>query len=169
MPNTHYSITPIAGVDLAATKAGTGSSYDQGGEHPLGMRVTGPDGTEWMYVHASGAITQYDAVGIDENYEAAALTKAIADDGHTVGFAQVAFADNAFGWVALRGSNINVRLAASCAADVSLYTTSVAGVLDDTSASQTKINGVTAVVAATAGVTARELIASTYPYAELAA
>lgn len=169
MVNTHYSINPIAGVDLATTKAGTGTSFDEGAEFPLGTRVSGPDGTEWMYVHASGAITQYDAVGIDENFEAAALTKAIADDGHTIGFAQVAFTDNDFGWVALRGSNINVRLAASCAADVSLYTTSTAGVLDDTSASQTKVNGVVAVAAATNTVSSREALASTYPYAEQAA
>lgn len=166
MVNTNYSVNPIAGIDLDATKAGTGTGSDEGAEFPLGMRVTGIDGTDWMYVHASGAITQYDAVGIDENYEAAALTKAIADAGHTIGFAQNAFSDNDFGWVALRGSNINVRLAASCAADVSLYTTSTAGVLDDTSASQTKISGVVAVAAATNDVSSCEVIASTYPFAD---
>jgi isopentenyl phosphate kinase len=136
-----FSTSGTLGVEVSATP--TTAEFD------LGTRVTGTDGTEWVYVQASGAITQYDAVGIDEDYQAAALTKAIADDGHAIGFAQVAFADNDYGWVATRGSNISVRLAANCAADVALYTTATAGVLDDASTSQTNIDGVVAV----AGVT----------------
>lgn len=154
------------GIDLTATPA------DSEAEQPmftLGQTVDTEDGGRYMYVHASGAITQFDAVGIDENYEAAALTKAIADDGHMIGFAQVAFADNDYGWVCVNGSNINVRVAASCAADVSLYTTSTAGVLDDTSASQTKIQGITAVAAnATTSATNTEIIAIS-PYVDLPA
>jgi hypothetical protein len=146
-----FATSGCVGVDFTATP--TTAGFD------LGTRVLGSDGTEWVYVQASGAITQYDAVGIDENYQAAALTKAIADDGHQIGFAQVAFTDNDYGWVATRGSNISVRVAASCAADVALYTTATAGVLDDTSTSQTNIDGVVAVAAvATAGET--EVIAS---------
>lgn len=154
-------VVPIAGIDITATPAGTGTSNDEGNEFPLGTRVAFTDGQEYIFVHASGAITQYDWVAIDENYEAAAGTKALADDGHLVGFAQVAFADNDFGWVATRGSNISVRVAASCAVDVTLYTTSTAGVLDDTSASQTAINGVVLVEATTtSGVAAHEIIAT---------
>ena len=135
-------------------------------EYKLGTTATGTDTTKWVYVQASGAITQYDAVGIDENFQAAALTKAIADAGHQIGFAQVAFADNDYGWVALEGTNMSVRVAASCAADVSLYTTGTAGVLDDTSASQTKISGAVLVAAGTsAAVSAREVIA-TRPFAD---
>ncbi|MGI9383869.1 MAG: hypothetical protein ACR2PO_12010 [Methyloligellaceae bacterium] len=160
--------TPLAGVDLTATPAGTGTSSDEGNEFPLGTRVMTADAGEYIFVHASGAITQYDAVGIDENFEAAALTKAIADDGHIVGFAQVAFADNDFGWVAHRGSNISVRLAASCAADVTLYTTATAGVLDDTAASQTAVNGVVAVAAASAGGVSTKEIIATNPWTAVA-
>lgn len=126
---------------------------------PLGTRVIATDNQEYVYVQASGAITQYDAVGIDENYQAAALTKAIADDGHTIGFAQVAFADNDYGFVATKGSNIEVRVAINCAADVALYTTGTAGVLDDASTSQTKIDGIVAVAAVTAA-TNTEIIAT---------
>jgi acetylglutamate kinase len=151
------------GIDLTATPANANPG------EVLGVKVSTEDAGTFMYVHASGAITQYDAVGIDENYEAAALTKAIADDGHMIGFAQVAFDDNDYGWVCVNGSNINVRVAASCAADVSLYTTSTAGVLDDTSASQTKIQGITAVAAnATASGTNTEVIAIS-PHVELPA
>lgn len=144
----------VLGVDLTDTP----SANDKG--HSLGQRVTGSDNTEWVFVQANGAITQYDTVGIDEDFQAAALTKAMADDGWQIGFAQVAFADNDYGWVAVRGTNIRARGAAACAADVPLYTTSTAGVLDDTSASQTKIEGV--VFIATTSATDGEIIA-TFP------
>lgn len=148
-----FATSGTAGVDLTATP--TSAGFD------LGTCVPGTDNTEWVYVQASGAITQYDAVGIDENYQAAALTKAIADAGHQIGFAQVAFADNDYGWVACKGSNISVRVAVSCAADVALYTTATAGVVDDTSASQTKLNGAVLVAAGTSSaVSAREVMIS---------
>ena len=88
-----------------------------------------------------------DFVGIDENNQAAPLTKAMADDGWAIGVAQVAFADNDGGWVASRGRNLNGAVLGSVAADVPLYTSATAGSLDDTSASQTKIDGVVAVAA----------------------
>lgn len=129
----------------------------------LGERQTGTDGTVWVYVQASGAITQYDYVCIDEDFQAAAGTKTSVDDGHAIGFAQAAFADDEYGWVALSGTNISVSLAASCAPDVPLYTSGTAGVLDDSSTSQTKIDGVVAVsTAGTASSNTVEVIA-TYP------
>jgi len=148
-----FTTSGVLGVDFTLTP--TTAEFD------LGTCVMGTDGTKWVYVQASGAITQYDAVGIDENYQAAALTKALADAGHQVGYAQVAFADNDYGWIACAGSNVSVRVAASCAADVALYTTATAGVLDDTSASQTKLLGAVIVTAGTsAAVSAREVLIS---------
>jgi len=158
-----YPTTPIAGISLTDTSAGTGTSSNEGNEFPLGMKVSTTDGGEAMFVHASGAITQYDCVGIDEDFEAAAMLKAIADDGHFVGFAQVAFADNDFGWVHTKGSNITCRLAASCAADSALYTTATAGVLDDSSSGTTKIDGVAGVSAASAGGIDNVEIIATHP------
>ncbi len=152
-----YVTSGCLGVDFTATPTAAG--------FVIGTQVMGSDGTKWVYVQASGAITQYDAVAIDENYQAASMTKALADAGHQVGFAQVAFADNDYGWIALEGSNISVRVAPSCAADVALYTTGSSGVLDDTSASQTKIEGAVIVAAGTSAAnSAREVIA-TRPYA----
>lgn len=154
------------GVNLSGTKAATGTNLDQGAEFALGQRVTATDGSEWVYVQAGAAITQYSWVAIDENFQAVMGTKALADAGHGVGFAQVAFADNDFGWVAVNApGNISVRVLAACAADVQLYTSGTAGALDDTSASQTLIRGVVIVatgVTATASV--REAIA-VYPSA----
>lgn len=144
----------VLGVDLTDTP----STNDKG--HTLGQRVGGTDNSEWLFVQAGSAITQYDTVGIDENFLAYPITKAMADDGWQVGFAQVAFAEDDYGWVATKGTNIRARGAAACAADVPLYTTSTAGVLDDTSASQTKIDGV--VFVATTSATNGEIIA-TFP------
>ena len=127
----------------------------------LGECVEGSDGTKWTYVQASGAIAQYDAVAIDENFQAAALTKALADAGQTVGVAQAAFTDDYYGWVALKGTNISVNVLASCAADAQLYTTGTAGKLDDASTSQTAIDGIVIVTAASGATQAEECIIST--------
>jgi hypothetical protein len=131
-------------------------------EYALGTTVKGNTNTEWVYVQASGAIAQFDVVGIDENYQAAKITKAMADDGFNVGFAQVAFTDDYYGWVALRGTDIGMNVLASCASDVALYTSGTAGSLDDTSTSQTKIDGVVAVTSIGSAATSVEVIA-TYP------
>lgn len=159
--NTKHADNGCIGVDLDATIAGTGTSSDEGNDFALGTRITTRDGGEYIYVHASAAITQFDAVGISEAFEAAPLTKAMADDGWIIGFAQVAFADNDFGWVATKGADIGCNLLINCAADVALYTSATAGKLDDTSTSQTKIDGVVAVTTITAATSA-EIIA-TYP------
>lgn len=128
-------------------------------DHVLGDCVSGQDGTEFQYCQSSGIITQYDWVGIDENNQAASLTKAMADDGFKIGVAQVTTADNDGVWVATEGRNLNGNVLASCAADVALYTSATAGHLDDTSASQTKIDGVVAVAAnATASATNVEVL-----------
>lgn len=152
------------GIDLTATTAGT-TTDGANATFRLGHRVNASDGSAWLYVQAGAAITQYSWVAIDENYQAVMGTKALADAGHQVGFAQVAFADNDFGWVCVHGpGNITVRALASCAADVQLYTTATAGALDDTSASQTLIRGCVLVAAATNTASNREAIA-VYPSA----
>lgn len=152
------------GIDLAATTAGT-TTNGANAKFRLGQTVLGSDGSRWVYVQAGEAITQYMTVAIDEDFQAKKITKTLADAGHQVGFAQVAFADNDFGWVCVHGpGNITVRVLASCAADVQLYTSGTAGILDDTSASQNLVRGVVLVVAASATVSNREAIA-VYPNA----
>ena len=146
-------VSPLLGVDFTATP--------DSAEFELGTRVFGSDGTEWVYVQANGAITQYYTVAIDENYQAAHLTTALNTTGHQIGFAQVAFADNDYGWIAVRGSNIKATVKASCAADARLFTTTTAGVLDDASASAAaRVYGVVAVTGAATNAAAVEVIAS---------
>ena len=145
-------VSGLLGVGIADTPTSNATG------HVLGTQVLGDDGTKYVYVQASGAITQYDCVAIDEAFQAAAITKALADDGHKIGFAQVAFADNDYGWVATEGT-VQVRYLTLCAADVALYTSATAGVLDDTSTSQTKIVGLVNTVVVGGSTAASESIA----------
>lgn len=157
-----YVTDGTLGINLAETTTGT-TTDGANAKFTLGKRVTATDGSVWVYVQAGAAITSAYCVAIDENFQAVHVTTALAAAGHSIGFAQNAFADNDFGWVCVHApGNINIRLAASCAADVQLYTTSTAGVLDDTSASVTLIRGVVAVVAASNTASTREGIA-VYP------
>jgi hypothetical protein len=129
-------------------------------EFKLGECNVGSDGTEWVYVQASGAVSQYDAVAIDEDFQARALTKALADAGHTIGVAQAAFTDDQYGWVALKGTNISVNVLSSCASDSQLYTTGTSGKLDDASTNQTAIDGIVITTAASGATQAEECIIS---------
>lgn len=154
--STHHTTSPLVGVRIDATATDI--------EHALGTRVAGSDGTEWVYVQANGAIAQYDYVTIDEAFQAASGTKAAVDAGHEIAFAQTAFADNAYGWVATRGQGISLKatVLANCAADVALYTSATAGALDDDATSQTKIDGV-AITTTNGGSTAAQPVIVTHP------
>ncbi len=115
----------------------------------LGEKGAGTNGTEWIYCKASGAVTEYQAVGIDEDFTAYPLTTALAARSDLIGFAQVACATTYYTWVATKGSDIKVRTKASAVADTQLWTTASAGVLDDaTAAGAMKIDGVTLVSSA---------------------
>lgn len=152
-------------VDSSAFSDGAG-----GPQHNLGETVKGTDGQEYVYVQAAAAISSTTnepyALAIDENYQAAKLTKALVQAGHAVAWApQQVIADNEFFWAIKRGSNFNIKVGVSCAADIALYTTATAGVLDDTSGgSHVIVQGVVIVTAAStsasAGSTVREAIAT---------
>lgn len=125
------------GVSLTAVTTGT-TTDGEDAQFTLGLTAQGNEGSEWMYVQAGGAITQYACVLIDEDGQMQEITTTLATEADTsagdrVGFAQVAFADNEFGWVALKGQSLQCLLSASCADHVRLYTTATAGTLDDVS------------------------------------
>lgn len=123
------------GLDLEATPTSA--------ENTLGFMCEGNEGTEWVYVKASGAIQAYDAVGIAEDFTAYALTSSLAARSDRIGFAQVAFAAADYGFVALRGSDLKVKCKASALSDAQLWTTASAGKLDDgTAASALKVDGI---------------------------
>ncbi len=146
------------GIDLTKTTTGT-TTNGENAEFTLGTVVSGSDSSRWMYVQAGAAIAQYDCVCVDENGQAALSTAALAAAGHTIGIAQVAFADNDLGWVCTHAlGNIYVNVAANCAPDVQLYTTATGGTIDDTSASQTLIRGLVKIAAATVSAESHECI-----------
>ena len=156
-----YASSNKIGINLAQADAGT-TTDGENAKHTLGTMVTATDGSLWQYVQAGAAIHKNKYVCIDENFQAVHGTKALVDAGHGIGFCLVlrdsagtaavagsaGVLDNDFFWACVHGpGNIAGWLAASCAADVQLYTTGTAGILDDTSASQTLIRGIVAVTA----------------------
>ena len=165
------------GVTLTTVDSSARSDGSGGPQFTLGDTRKGNDGQEYVYVQAAEAISSTTnepyALSIDENYQASKLTKAAVLAGHAVAWApQVAIADNDYFWAIKRGSNFNIKVGVSCAADITLWTTATAGVLDDTSGgatanSQVPVYGVVIVTAAStsasAGSTVREAIA-TYPH-----
>lgn len=118
----------------------------------VGTRVRTNDGQEYVYVQDSGSgITQYQAVGVDEDWGVSALTTANALAGHMVGFAQTALTADYYGWIAVLGPEITGKFNAAVSADTQLYTTSTAGSLDDAGTTGlAKLMGVVADTALTA-------------------
>jgi hypothetical protein len=127
----------------------------------LGTRVQAENGQEYVYVQASGAITLGDAVGVDEAFQAAALTAAMVADGWSIAFAQIAAADNEHLFVATRGHQLTCRFAAAQPVDTALGTGSVAGTLHTITVGGTSIKGVVAVTSVT-GAGTTEILA-TFP------
>lgn len=108
-----------------------------------GTVVNLSDGGQAMYVKALSEISTNACVLIDASATARMSTTALAVTLKRVGFAQTSIASAFFGWVQLGGSPM-VNLAANCAPNVPLYTTSTVGVLDDATVSAGMVAGVTA-------------------------
>ena len=147
-----FSTNNLLGANLALTYAPISASTPDipGLPYALGQTTLGTDGTQWVFVVATGgAITQYDLVGIDENFVAQPLTIVNAMAGYRVGAAQVAFTSGYYGWVVINGSNISVRAAGACAKDAVLYITATPGVVDDAQTDTSvnaQISGLVAIV-----------------------
>ncbi len=103
-------------------------------EHTLGQRHETPDGKVYTYVQANGAIVATDVVIVDEAGQADQidLTNSATARGDKVAIANIAFADNDYGWVQRYGPSI-ANVATSAAANVVLNSTAVSGRLDDDS------------------------------------
>lgn len=165
--------TPVIGANVNRVSSGT-TTNGANAEFPLGTRVIGPDGTEYVYVQAAEAITTAitspNAVAIDEDYQASLMTTALALNNYELGFAPIGsgidlIPDNSFFWARVNGSTFNARVSASAAADTYLRTTITAGRLGTAStASAVVFYGVVIVAAASAstsaGNTVREVLAT---------
>lgn len=153
-----YATSAVAGVNLGTTS--TDAKFS------LGTTVQGDNGTTWMYVKAGSAITQYDCVAINSSYSAVPATAVLGGQGIVPGFAQIAFANADYGWVALRGVGLRVRTAAATVKDSALYVGSSgasAGQVASTTTGGNLLNGVvTVATAASAGV--KPAIIATNPW-----
>lgn len=149
---TNYTTQSIAGANTDKTTATQ--------QFPLGTLLNGTNGTQWVYVQAAAAHTQYDWVSIDSAFASTSGTKTLLDKLNTiVGFAQIAFAITEYGWVALRGSTIKVRVKGATAVNTALYSTSVAGVLGTATTSQSKIFRLATVVTGSTSTSGKSCVA----------
>ena len=119
-------------------------------EFTLGMMVQGNNGSNWMWVLAPTALTTGDFVGVNAaTYTVSAMTNAVAVGAGSmvVGWAQTSFPASTYGWIALKGAGIKVRVTAGTAISpgLPLYTSDAAGVLTGTtnSVSGFQVFGVT--------------------------
>ena len=97
----YHSTSGKLGAD-PSTSSGTTAEFN------LGERDCFSNGTlsyDAIYVLANGAITANAFVKIDDDYQVTEVTTAISGSEPTrVGCAQVALADNEYGWVAVNGT-----------------------------------------------------------------
>ena len=136
-------------------------------KYTLGTRWADTEGNEYVYCQDSGAgVSIYRAVAILSDFTVTALTKTLAENGHMVGFPQVAMTASYYAWVQIRG-NGTIHTLSACASEALLFTTATAGTLDDTSTSQTGIANVyiKSASAATAAASANVAAYMEYPKA----
>lgn len=158
-----YESLGMIGANVDRISAGT-TTNGVNAEFPLGTRVIGKDNTEYVYVQAAAALmtatTDPNALAIDEDYQASLMTTALALNNYELGFApQAVIADNDYFWARVNGSNFNIRVSASAAADTYLRTTVTAGRLGTAStASAVTFTGVVLVVAASASTSANNSV-----------
>jgi hypothetical protein len=148
--------TGLLGVALTDTP----TSSDLG----IALGTTIMDGDiEYMFVQAGTAITAKTTVAINSSFVAFPATTTNVRAGGTPAFPQIAFAASDYGWVPLRGRGLQVKLRNGCLPAVVLYTSAVAGLLDDGATTTfAKLNGVVALGTAAASGTAISIIAN-YP------
>ena len=131
---------------MAKIGARVGSSLDiltDGRGFSVGDTHDDQRGKRYIFVQASSAIAQFDAVWVKSDHEAIPVTLAIAQTSGRFAVAPVAIAQDEYGWVQCQGA-CTVSVLASCAANAQLFTSGTAGALDDAtlSHSQVAVNGI---------------------------
>lgn len=103
----------------------------------LGETHEASGGSEWIFVVASSAISKGDCVAIDNTtYAASSIVSTSTLVGKRIAFAQTAFAASQYGFVALRGQDIFIKVVgSSITPGAVLYTSDTAGALSTATAS----------------------------------
>lgn len=152
-----FSNFSLEGINLTTIYAPISASTPDvpGLPFKVGQVTWGANGTRYMFCLSTAGLTANQACGITEStitlssaaivptYDASALTKSLADQGCMFGVAVTAITATYYGWVLVQGPAY-VTLKNSCLPNVPLYTSASSGMLDDTSASQTRIYGIRA-------------------------
>lgn len=158
MATTHFATDGTLGVDLenVITSANNATLTGVGGKHALGTRVIGNNDSEWVYVYATAAITQYALVGIQASGTAQMMTSTLARGTTPMTFAisQQTFAAGDYGWVATDGKSLTVLTTAASTAGERLYTTATAGRVSTTYATAADVGVGGLVHSVTTGSTA---------------
>lgn len=146
--NFNLTYTPY---DQTAAISSTNSPDNPGPPFTAGFVVAGTGGSEWIFVKAGAAIAAGDACQITTLTSIATpITTTNGLLGDRVGWAQVAIASGAYGWLQIAGAVQNLTVLASAAPNVLLYTTATGGALDDATTTGVKlISGV--IITATNG------------------
>ena len=127
----------LIGAEVDAARSATEIAQEGRGGFTLGSRLETHDGKVYVYVQANGAITGDGYVcSMDEAYQAVMVdtdTAAIVALGQAVGVAEVAFADNDYGWLQIYGP-AGIRTEQDALANNKLAATADAGQVDDAGA-----------------------------------
>jgi hypothetical protein len=126
---TYITTNGLAGVRLNATETVA--------QFALMQEVAAQDATTFIYVQANGAISIGDVVTIDTTGQATRATIATGMLGHRLGFSQVAFADDEYGWIPVKGNPLSVNVSATSTLNVALYIGTTSGHLSTTAGSAT--------------------------------
>ncbi len=128
----------------------------------LGQTVTGSDGSQWIYVNATSALTTGTVLAVTTGYSAqpatasnllgsAALAAGSPGNGETLAFSQGTFAAADYGWVVLRGANQYVAVSNISTLGAALYISVNSGFLTTAAASGT-MAGIILLTASASGV-----------------
>ena len=159
-------MTTMIGANLSGAWSAT-DLQNLGNAAGVGDRYVDNSGNEYVFVVASGAVAQYDAVQIGSTYVAQALTKAMGDMGLPIGIAAGTLTSASYGWAQIKGVG-TVNALQTCSSSTALYTSGTAGKLDDTTTSQVKVAGVVLLANnATTATVASACVIATYPYAAI--
>ncbi len=140
-----YVTSGQLGVSLDAVYAASTSLYPyvtDNQQFTLGQQVTASDNSVWVYVKfGTGGVTGLGyVVTFDEDFLAVMMSNDTGALGDKIGVAPAASLVNNYGWVQVYGTVDAIQVAASCAPNVALASTSAStpGVIDDAVGSPTK-------------------------------
>lgn len=133
-----FSISNMEGVNVSQFTTVSASTP----EYPnppfaVGTTTAGNNGTWWMYVQASAAVTATFACVISTTHTIQHLTTTTGLRGLLVGFPSIDIPSGSYGWVQVKGP-ASVQVLASAVANTRLNTTATAGAMDDDGTASTK-------------------------------